>query len=85
MRWLLFGGLLLIAGQQSSFAQSRANNLNQYGIAPIFLGGLFREGISAVEARKLGSFGIAAPSLVDGELIELMEGSIKPKPMAKPK
>jgi acetolactate decarboxylase len=60
---------LIILSSNIAYAQS-ANILNQYGIAPVFLGGLFREGLPVSQLKLQGSFGIAAPSLVDGELIE---------------
>jgi acetolactate decarboxylase len=60
---------LILLSSNIVYAQS-VNVLNQYGIAPAFLGGLFREGLSVSQLRLQGSFGIAAPSMVDGELIE---------------
>ncbi|MEO3406943.1 acetolactate decarboxylase [Mucilaginibacter sp. CAU 1740] len=72
MKKVLIYCCLLIQTLNVAYGQSKtkANTLNQYGIAPIFLGGLFREGLSVGQLKTRGDFGIAAPSLVDGELIE---------------
>src|SRR4051812_27000337 len=56
---------------KSGKAQSpHYKTLYQYGISSFFSGGLFRDGIPVAQIRLNGDFGIAAPSLVDGELIE---------------
>jgi len=66
---LLAALLNLPAMAQTS--SGKTNTLYQYGIGPAFLGGLFKNGPPAREFKRHGSFGIGAPSLVDGELIEV--------------
>lgn len=55
--------------QNRSKIKTNYNSLYQYGIAESFLGGLFRGGLPVSELKKNGNFGIAAPNLVDGEVI----------------
>ena len=45
------------------------NNLYQYGITEAFQSGLFRGKLPVSEFKKNGNFGIAAPDMVDGEVI----------------
>jgi len=45
------------------------NSLFQYGVAEAFIGGVFEGNYPINELLKQGSFGIGAPSLIDGELI----------------
>jgi len=45
------------------------NNLFQYGITEAFLSGLFHGKLPVSDFKKNGDFGIAAPNMVDGEVI----------------
>lgn len=49
-------------------SEEKFNRLYQYGIADIFVAGLFRGTKPVSELKHKGNFGIAAPDLIDGEL-----------------
>jgi acetolactate decarboxylase len=63
--------LVLLSVFSYSFGQQKVNQLYQYGIAPAFLGGLYQNGVPVSGLARQGSFGIAGPSLLDGELIQI--------------
>jgi len=49
-------------------SEIKYNRLYQYGVADIFVAGLFRGTKPVSELKHKGNFGIAAPDLIDGEL-----------------
>jgi acetolactate decarboxylase len=65
----LVGISLVRVSAQAQQTDYRDNVLFQYGIGEAFLGGLFRGTLSVGDLKKHGDFGIAAPDLVDGEVI----------------
>ena len=72
------GILLVIACLVSSYAMAQDtmintkhyNNLYQYGIADAFLGGQYRGSLPISQLKLNGDFGVGAPDMLDGELIE---------------
>ncbi len=56
-------------------SEIKYNRLYQYGVADIFVAGLFRGTKPVSEIKKRGNFGIAAPDLIEGELT-IHEGNV---------
>ena len=65
----LIGIALIPFFGQAQQIKHQDNNLYQYGITEAFLSGLFHGKLPVSEFKKNGNFGIAAPDMVDGEVI----------------
>jgi alpha-acetolactate decarboxylase len=63
--------ILLLSVFSHSYSQRAITQLNEYGIAQAFLGGIYEDGITISRLSEQGSYDIAAPFMLDGELIQI--------------